>query len=84
MKWISVKERLPTKAECKKNAGWFLVWRSFGHRRGDIKHIATDRYDGHEDYYLDDLKYDPDASPWKYPYGKYITHWMEYPEPPHD
>ena len=68
--WISVKDRLPTKEECKKDAGWFLV------KRALISRADVSRYDGNE---KPNPYYDHG---WKYAMDESITHWMPLPEPP--
>lgn len=70
MTWILITERLPTKEECEKDAGWFLVMRKNFGSRADIS-----RYDGHEDYFCFEHG-------WKYACDDKITHWMPLPELP--
>jgi hypothetical protein len=67
--WISTKDRLPTKEECAKFFGWFLVFRQ-GHHRTEL-----DRYDGHDI----DRQWE---SGWKYGWHMPITHWMPLPKNP--
>lgn len=73
MKWISVKDRIPTKEECEKDGGWFLVKQSY------MQRACMDRYDGHLPE--DERNY---MHNWKYPYGESITHWQPLPELPKD
>jgi hypothetical protein len=69
MDWISVKDRVPTKDECSRYAGWFLVCRSF------LGRPELSRYDGHEE----EFAYEHG---WKYCIDREITHWMPLPELP--
>ena len=69
MTWIPV-DKPPTKEECEKNCGWFIVWRPTWSLRPDIS-----RYDGYLEYPCYDHK-------WKYQWDGTITHWMPLPEPP--
>ena len=71
MEWVSVKDRLPTKEECEKYFGWFLVWRDELQKRPDMSRF--DKYDDLTNGY---------EHGWKYTYDHMITHWMELPEPP--
>lgn len=69
MKWISIKDRVPTVTECVEDNGWFLVIRT-GFGRPDMS-----RYDGH----------DPEHSydhGWKYVWDVALTHWMPLPKRP--
>lgn len=74
LEWTSVKERLPTKEECEKDAGWFLVWHS-----GEIQFNRAEmsRYDGHEE----ERSYEHG---WKYNWDRDVTHWMPLPKEPKD
>jgi hypothetical protein len=71
MEWISVKDRLPTKEECKKYQAWFLVYRPQMQKRPDMS-----RYDKYND-----LSNGHDHG-WKYAYDYLITHWMELADRP--
>jgi hypothetical protein len=68
--WINVEDRLPTKKECEKNNGWFLVWYD-GFSRANMS-----RYDGYEE------EQNYEHHKWKYLHDHIITHWMELPEAP--
>lgn len=71
MNWIAIKDRVPTKEECEKYHGWFLVYAPF-RARPDMS-----RYDG----------YDPEHSyehGWKYNWDSEITHFAILPDLPKD
>lgn len=69
MKWISVKDRLPTKKEFQKNNGWFIVW------LGDCPRSYIERYDKYDKSLGNRYKHG-----WKADIvGHYITHWMPLP-----
>ena len=68
--WISVKDRLPSKEECEKDHGWFIVFRP------DLQDRAgMSRYDGHEK----EQNYEHN---WRLLIDRDITHWMPLPEIP--
>jgi hypothetical protein len=68
MTWIKISESPPTKQECAKDHGWFLVYREYYER------IELSRYDGYDDPIY--------KQGWKYPYDDKITHWMPLPDKP--
>jgi hypothetical protein len=67
--WISIKTP-PTKEQCDKDDGWFLIWSIDESKRAHLS-----RYDGHQE----ERSYDHG---WKYPWDHSITHWMPLPEGP--
>lgn len=69
MKWIRIEDRYPSKEECEKHNGWFLV------KRRDINGPCISRYDGHQK----EFSYDHG---WTYPSDDCITDWMPFPELP--
>lgn len=70
MEWISVKDRLPSREECEKSCGWFLVWQPNWTLRAEMS-----RYDGHNEEYSHEHG-------WKYSWNDHVTHWMILPEAP--
>ncbi len=74
--WIKLSDRKPTKKECYKDCGWFLVY----HKpcfSGQLGRAQLSRYDGHDEIY----SYDHG---WKYAWDESISHWMPLPEIPKD
>ncbi len=72
MPWIKITDRLPTKEECEKYYGWFLVVHTCDNT---LRRPELSRYDGHEEEYCY-------THGWKYQWDECISHWMPLPDLP--